>query len=231
MSILSFVLVLALATVNLDVVTVPPSNEIKVALTPAGRGDIRREGTVTRIKIDVDRVAVPSMFGPAFNTYVVWALSPEGIVDNLGELEVKGGKGLFSGTTRLTQFGLLITAEPHYMVDQASSAIAYRSQIPETDFRRKTMPAEIGAYDYSQLKPAAGTGVHNFVSQARTAFQIAQAAGAERAAPSDFRNAQVALGALEELVSRASPLDILWPTAHEAIRWSQRAATTARGKR
>src|SRR5262245_47911843 len=145
MSILSFVLVLALATVNLDVVTVPPSNEIRLALTPGARGEIRREGTVTRIKIEVDKAAVPSTLGPAFNNYVVWAMSPEGILDNLGELEVKGGKGLFSGTTRLTQFGLLITAEPHYMVDQPSSAIAYRSQMPETDFRRKTIPAEIGA--------------------------------------------------------------------------------------
>src|SRR5437870_5412846 len=231
MSILSSVLVLALTTVNLDVVTVPLSNEIKIALTPGARSEIRREGTVTRIKIDIDRVAAPSTLGPAFNTYVVWAMSPEGILDNLGELEVKGGKGLFSATTRLTQFGLFITAEPHYMVDQPSSAVAYRSQIPETDVRRRTMPAEVGTYDYSQLKPVSSTGVHNFVAQARIAFQIAQAAGAERLAPTDFRNAPVALGALEELANRAAPVDILWPTAHEAIRWSQRASATARGKR
>ena len=147
MSILSSVLVLALTTVNLDVVTVPLSNEIKIALTPGARSEIRREGTVTRIKIDIDRVAAPSTLGPAFNTYVVWAMSPEGILDNLGELEVKGGKGLFSATTRLTQFGLFITADPHYMVDQPSSAVAYRSQIPETDVRRRTMPAEVGTYD------------------------------------------------------------------------------------
>jgi len=35
---------------------------------------------------------------------------------------------------------------------------------------------------------------------------------------------------MEELVNRAASLDILWPTADEAIRLSQRAAVTARAK-
>src|SRR5437867_12886529 len=125
MSILSSVLVLALTTVNLDVVTVPLSNEIKIALTPGARSEIRREGSVTRIKIDIDRVSAPSTLGPAFNTYVVWAISPEGILDNLGELEIKGVKGQFFATTRLNQLGILITAEPHYMVDRPSSAVSF----------------------------------------------------------------------------------------------------------
>jgi hypothetical protein len=32
-------------------------------------------------------------------------------------------------------------------------------------------------------------------------------------------------------VNRGVPLDILWPAANEAIRWSHRAAATARAKR
>jgi len=223
--------VLALATIDLDMVTVPLSSEIRVALIPAARTEIKREDTVTRVRVEIDKVAAPSSLGPAFNTYVVWAISPEGMLDNLGELDVKGVKGQFSATTRFTQFGILITAEPHYMVDQPSSAVAFRTQGPETDFRRKKVPVEVGAYDYSQIKPVSGTALHNFVIQARSAFEIAQAAGAERLAPADFRNAQVSLGAMEELVNRGVPLDILWPAANEAIRWSQRAATTARTKR
>ena len=228
---LSLFLALALTSVDLDVVTLPLSNDIKVALTPAGRSEMKREGTVTRIKIDIDRLAPPATLGPAFNTYVVWAISPEGIFDSLGELDVNGVKGQFSATTRLSQFGLLITAEPHYMVDHPSSAVAYRSQAPATDLRRKTVAVEVGAYDYSTLKPISAVGVHGSVTQARSAFQIAQLAGADRLASDDFRNAQVVLGALEELVNRGAPLDIVWPTANEAIRWSQRAATSARAKK
>ena len=228
---LPLLLLLAVTTVDLDIVTVPPTAEIRIVLTPGARSEIKREESVTRVKVDIDRVAAPSTLGPAFNTYVVWAVSPEGILDNLGELEVKGVKAQFSATTRLTQFGVLITAEPHYMVDQPSSAVAYRSQGPESDFRRKKAPIEVGAYDYSQIKQTPPAAVHNSVIQARTAFRIAQTAGADRLAPTEFRNAQVALGAMEELVNRAAPFDILWPTANEAIRWSQRAATAARAKR
>src|SRR5262245_4618427 len=231
MTALSLLLVLALGTVDLDIVTVPLSAELRVVLIPEARAELKREGTTTRVRVEIDRVAAPSSLGPAYSAYVVWAVSPEGILDNLGEVEMKGVKGQFNATTRLTQFGILITAEPHYMVDQPSSVVVFRSQGPETDFRRKKVPIEVGAYDYSKIKPVSGGTVHNSVVQARAAFQIAQAAGADRLAPSDFRNAQVALGAMEELVNRATPLDILWPTANEAIRWSQRAATTARAKR
>jgi hypothetical protein len=235
MSIVALFLALAVTTVDLDVVTVPLSKEIKVILTsstPMGaRTDIRRQGNVTEIKIDIDRVSPPSTLGPTLNTYVVWAISPEGILDNLGELEIKGVKAQFTATTRFTQFGILITAEPHYLIDRPSSAIAYRSQAPETDFRRKAVPIQVGAYDYSTLKPISGIAVHSSVTQARVAFQIAQTSGAATSAPAEFRAAQVALGAMEELVNRATPLDLLWPAANEVIRLSQRAATAARQTR
>src|SRR5262245_3024782 len=156
---LSLLLFLAASTVNLDVVTVALSGDVKVVLTPAARAEIRREGTVTRVKIDVDRIGLPASLGSVLNTYVVWAVSPEGLLDNLGELEVKNAKAQFAATTRLTQFGILITAEPHYMVDRPSSAVAFRSQTPETDIRRKTVPLEVGVYDYSQLKPISAVAI------------------------------------------------------------------------
>jgi len=107
----------------------------------------------------------------------------------------------------------------------------YRSQGSDTDVRRKRVPVEVGVYDYANLKAPSGSVPHMSVAQARSAFQIAQAVRADQLAPADFRNAQVALGSMEELVSRAAPLDILWPTANEAIRWAQRAAASARAAR
>jgi len=230
MNIAALLFVLAAATVDLDVVTVPLSNPVRLVFAQGARGEVKRDGAVTKVTIEIDRIAAPSTLGPALNTYVVWAITPEGIIDNLGELELKGAKGQLTATTRLAQFGLLITAEPHYMVDRPSSAVVHRSQSPETDPRRRMMSVEVGAYDYSQLKPAPAAA-QNAVVQARAAVQVAQAAGADRLAPAEFRNAQAALGALEELVNRAAPLDILWPTANEVIGRAQWAATAARSKR
>jgi hypothetical protein len=225
-------LALAATTVDLDVVSLPLSDDIRVALTPTGRGELKREGTVTRVKLEIDRIPASTTLGAALNTYVVWAISPEGILDNLGELDINGVKAQFSGTTPLSQLGILITAEPHYMVDRPNAAVAYRSQAAANDIRRKVIPVSVGTYDYAAVKlPAAAAGVHGSVLQARAAFQIAQSTGADRVASEEFRNAQVALGSMEELLVRAAPLDIIWPTANEAIRWSQRAATVARERR
>ena len=117
------------------------------------------------------------------------------------------------------------------MVDRPSSAVAYRTQIPKTDVRRKSVSIEVGAYDYSAIVATTSVGVQGWVVQARAAFQIAKTAGADRLAPEEFRNAQVAIGSLEELITRSAPPDILWPTANEAIGWSQRAAMAARAKK
>jgi hypothetical protein len=231
MLIASLLLLLAVTTLDLDIVELPLTSDVKVALAPGGRSELKREGNVSQIKIDIDRIVAARTLDPALNTYVVWAVSPEGIFDNLGELQINGNKGQFNATTRFGQFGILITAEPHYMVDRPSSAVAYRSQTPKTEVRRKTVSIGLGSYDYSSLVPTTSIGVQGWVVQARAAFQIAKTAGADRLAPEEFRNAQVAIGSLEELVTRAAPADILWPTANQAIGWSQRAAMAARAKK
>jgi hypothetical protein len=221
---------LAANAVDLDILTLPLTTDLKIPLTPAGRTELKRDGTVSQIKIEIDRIAAPKTVGP-YNTYVLWAVSPEGVFDNLGELQIAGNKGQINATTRFGQFGILITAEPHFMVDRPSAAIVYRAETPKTELRRKTVSIEVGPYDYSSLQSVASVGVQGWVVQARAAFQIAKAAGADRLAPEEFRNAQVAIGSLETLVTRAVPADILWPAASEAIGWSQRAAVAARTKK
>src|SRR5437870_12476764 len=109
-------------TVQLDTVDLPLNTEVRITFAPSGKAELKREGTVTRVKIDVDQLRAP--IAP-LNTYVVWAVSPEGVFENLGELQINRNKGAFDGTTRLSQLGLLITAEPHYMVDRPSSTTSW----------------------------------------------------------------------------------------------------------
>jgi hypothetical protein len=219
-------LLLFALTVELDTVNLPVNSEVKITFAPSGKADLKREGTITLVKIEVDQLRPP--IAP-LNTYVVWAVSPEGLFENLGELQMNKNKGEFYGTTRLSQLGLLITAEPHYMVDRPSSAAAWRSQNIGGETRRVTIPFEVGQYDYSKLKPSAPAG-NPYVVQARSALQIAQNAGAEQVAEVEFRHARVALGAMEELITRAAPLDILLPAANEAIRWAQKSVTAGRDR-
>jgi hypothetical protein len=227
MIIAPLLLAFALTTVEVDVFTVPLNGDVRVTLTPAGRVDMKREDTVTRVKVEIERIQPAATRESILNTYVVWAISPEGFVQNLGELAVSGNKGELNATTPLDQLGIIISAEPHSMVDRPNSVVAYRNQPAREELRRMTVAVETGRDDYSKLKPP-GSAVNSSVLQARIAFQIAENANAERLAPNEFRNARVALGSMEEMLSRATPLDIFLPAANAAIRWSQRAVAAAR---
>src|SRR5262245_6612446 len=203
-------LLLFALTVQLDTINLPVNGAVKMTFAPAGKAELKREGAVTWVNIEVDQLRPPAA---PLNTYVVWAVSPEGLFENLGELQMNKNKGEFDGTTRFSQLGLLITAEPHYMVDRPSSIAAWRSQNTSGETRRAAVAFEVGQYDYSSLKPSAPAG-NPYVVQARSALQVAQIAGAEQVAEVEFRQARVALGAMEELLKRAAPPDILLPAAN-----------------
>jgi len=167
---------------------------------------------------------------PAMNSYVVWAISPEGSIENVGELSVNGAKGSLDTVTQFDQFGILITAEPYFLVDRPSSVVAYRTQAPKSEsVRRTTVSVEVGHYDYSKLQPVAASS-SSLVAQARAALQVAAGVQADRLAESEYRLARIALGTVEEMLLRAAPMEIVQPVAYESIRRSQRAFIAARDK-
>jgi hypothetical protein len=229
---LSASLLLAPAKTFVVTVLTLPKGGVTVPLQPSGRAEMRRDATVTRISIEVDRLHPPSTLGTGLNSYVVWAISPEGYIENIGEIAVDKDRGRLDTFSRFDQLGLIITAEPHYMVDRPSEAVVFRTENPKGDIRRQDVSLEVGTYDYSALtSQAPGLGVPVIIAEARAALEIAKSADAERLAEAEFRRARAALDTTEQLVKRASPLDIVAESANETIRRAQRAATIAREKR
>jgi hypothetical protein len=129
-------------------------------------------------------------------------------------------------TTRFDRFALLITVEPHYMVDQPSSRVVYKNEAPRT-VPGTPMKIDVGAYNYAGL-PTSSEPVPTLVMEARAAFAIATMTQTSRRDEPEFRQARVALDTMEELLKRASAADVVSSAAHAAIRQSQRAATVAR---
>src|SRR5678816_115809 len=110
------------------VVSLPAKGAVSLGMTPSGKADIERTGTVTQIHIEIDKVQPAQKLYPAMNAYVVWAVSPEGSVENVGELGVTDGKGRLDTASKFDQVGILITAEPHFMVDRPNAVIAFNNQ-------------------------------------------------------------------------------------------------------
>jgi hypothetical protein len=226
---LAFALFLVAGTpAEVIVVNLPAKGTMSLNLTPSGKVDFQRAATLSLIHVEIDKLEVVQKLSPSMNAYVVWAISPEGGFENVGELAVSDGKGRLDTVTRFDQFGILVTAEPHYMVDRPNSVIAYRTQAPKAEsIRRVVVSIEVGRYDYSNLQPVSAA-VPGLVIQARSALLVAAGAQADRLAESEYRLARIALGTVEEMLMRSAPIEIVQPVANESIRRSQKAFLAAR---
>src|SRR6266404_3043862 len=95
-------------------------------LLPFSKGQARvesRKGAI-RIQAQFDKPERATRFGPEFLTYVLWAVSPEGRAETLGEVLVEGSKSKLDVTTQLQAFALIVNGEPSYAVTLPSRARA-----------------------------------------------------------------------------------------------------------
>ena len=67
--------------------------------------------------------------GPEYLTYVLWAITPEGRANNLGEVVLDGDHSKLLSTTELQAFGLMVTAEPYFSVTQPSDVVVMENFI------------------------------------------------------------------------------------------------------
>ncbi len=169
------------------------------ALMPDARGEasVTANTGATRISLRFDRLSNPAQFGPEYLTFVLWAISPEGRAERLGEVTLKDPDTrhaeLYS-TTDLQSFGMIVTAEPYFSVSQPSDVV-----VMENFVRRDTSGTwEIVDAKYELLKRGDYTmnvapgALAPFVSdlrvplqlrEAREAIAIAKAQGADIFAP------------------------------------------------
>ena len=93
----------------------------------------RRRGR-TEIDAHFEHLAASQKYGAEYLTYVLWAITPEGNVRNLGELLANGSdKASTHVTTDLQAFGLIVTAEPYAAVRAPSDVVVMENEIrPDT---------------------------------------------------------------------------------------------------
>lgn len=98
------------------------------SLMPESRGEasVTANTGATRISLKFDHLSNPAQFGPEYLTYVLWAITPEGRAERLGEVTLKkpGDKTAeLLATTDLQSFGMIVTAEPYFSVSQPSDVV------------------------------------------------------------------------------------------------------------
>jgi len=173
-------------------------------LMPAARGEARVDSQMgsTKIDVHVDRLTPANQFGPEYLTYVLWAITPEGRAQNLGELALSGDHSSLLATSSLQVFGLIVTAEPYFAVTQPSDVVAMENfvrndttgTIEHVDakyelLKRGQYVLDRAAYQPVRINPKGPLQL----AEAENAVEIARLAGADRYAADTFQKATLAL--------------------------------------
>jgi len=177
-----------------------------------GEAKVKRAGRRgTRVELSVEDLPRASELGGIYTTYVLWAISPDGHVDNLGEIK-RGGSVFVDSkidvTTPLQTFALILTAEPHFLMKVPSRMVVMENLPPQkpngsqvetvdvryignsSDYFRTARVPEIADADYRQT-PVSLLG-------ARQAISLAKYAGASSDAPNELQTAEDHLQAAEK---------------------------------
>jgi outer membrane protein OmpA-like peptidoglycan-associated protein len=170
------------------------------ALALAADGDAEVEFQEGRARVDVSarKLPDPASLGP-FSTYVLWAITADGRANNLGSLEVSDGRGTLETTAPLSQFALIVTAEPHFAVSAPSRAIVLQNLGTRVRGEKVNISGLKERIDYSSLSPQprqTDSKTPRDLIQARYALEIAEGADADRLAPREY-------GQAEQLLARA----------------------------
>src|SRR5438477_1350427 len=185
-------------------------------LMPEAKGRAKVDSKAGRLQVNVDlsRLGPASKFGPQYLTYVLWAITPEGRANNLGEIVPDSdGKSSVDVTTDLQAFGLIVTAEPYFSVTRPSNEVVAENIIrQETKGFEEAIDAKFdmlegGQYTIdvpAQQLPSAAADPKTPLTllEARNAVAIAKAAGAAEYAADSLHKAQEYLDRAEDYLQR-----------------------------
>lgn len=195
----------------------------------------------SEIDLSVSKMPRPFELGAGYATYVLWAISPDGQVDNLGEIKRRGYfefDSKISVTTKLQTFALIITAEPHFLVRRPSQEIMLENLSPYTasgktiattpsiqyfgnssDYFRDARTPEIAEVDYSKTPST--------ILQARQAVALARFAGADRDAIEELQVAANHLTSAETSWRAGRAEEDVDISARQAVSAAVKAESTA----
>ncbi len=183
------------AEFNLTAVTFPDGTTIDIPMARTGatpnaaklEAFVKFTGGQAKIEVSFKSMEPAILFGGDISSYVVWAVTRDGTVENLGELIVDQSNDSGTGKyqTGKKQFGLMITAEPYYMVGRPGDLViatsmgadpkkAQSSSFAFSGFRPMAAKADtntIAGLTYKDKKPVA-------LVQAERAIALAERTGA-----------------------------------------------------
>jgi outer membrane protein OmpA-like peptidoglycan-associated protein len=199
-------------------------------LLPMAKGNAKvdsKQGSIV-VSASFKNMESAQKYGKEYLTYVLWAITPEGKPNNLGELLLDGNNSKLTATTNLQTFGMIVTAEPYFAVNMPSDVVVLENVVrADTVGTSEQVTANYelmqrGGYTYDMSK--AREPITNFspkvpleVYEARNAISIAQSAGADTLAPDAFQKALSSLAQADSLLAKKSDKKLVIAAARDAV--------------
>jgi outer membrane protein OmpA-like peptidoglycan-associated protein len=202
-------------------------------LQPKANGEAKVESKQGYIEIEVefDDLTAANQYGPEYLTYVMWAITPEGRANNLGEVLLNGNRSKLNVTTELQAFALVVTAEPYFGVTQPSDVVVMENVIrPDTRGKIESLDAKYellkrGTYalnvEPGSLQRVLDPKVPLELYEARNAVTLARAARADRYSADTFQKAATLLQQAEDYQARKAGKQAVIMAARQAVQTAE----------
>ena len=233
------------ADISLTAVLYPDNKNVDVPFTTTPRAPrARLEGSVkfksgqALIEISYKNLQPALLFGGDVTSFAVWAVTRDGVTENLGELITRDGSNSFTFQSGQKNFALMITAEPHPYVIRPSDIVCFTSGAVDP------AKAKSSVFTFSGGAPGVKTSVDTIagstykdnapvdLAQAQKILGMAEAMKAETLNPNAMRDARIALSQAEGSTKSGGSAKAVVDYARrsialssEAIRDVQRKAT------
>ena len=202
-------------------------------------GEAKVEGKKTNFQIEVkfEGFEDATKFGLEYLTYVLWAVSPQGRPDNLGELTLDHhGNAQIKAYTDLQTFGMIVTAEPYFAVTQPGNMVVAESTsisgaaTENIDAKFELLTRGTYSATNAHIQDAI-FGIDNKTPlelfEARNAVRIAHIANADKYAPSILSKAGQQLLNAESLYRQKQKKEAVSIAAKEATQTAEEARVMA----
>jgi outer membrane protein OmpA-like peptidoglycan-associated protein len=209
-------------------------------LAAGASGEAKVESKSNRIEIDAkfDSLEEATKFGLEYLTYVLWAVSPQGRAVNLGEVVLNHGSGHVKAISDMQTFGMIVTAEPYFAVEQPGNVVVLENVIPgdalskveNIDARYELLGRGIYSSSNTKIENAIfgvdrKTPLELF--EARNAVRIARIALADKYAPSIMSKADQQLKGAEEVYRSGRDKRSVTAAAREVVETAEEARVMA----
>src|SRR5450432_34001 len=218
-------------------------NDVKVDfhgtdLMGSATGEARVAGKKSSVEIDAkfENLDDPTKFGLEYLSLVLWAISPEGRAVNLGELVFDHNNAHVKAITDMQTFGMIVTAEPYFAVNQPGNMVVLDNVIPAGS-RQENIEARyelLGRGTYSSTNTHIQDAIFGIdrktprsMFEARNAVRIAHIAAADKYANTIIGKADLQLRTAEEAYTRKRDKGTIDSLARETVSTAEEARVMA----